>query len=254
MDDKDQRNDDTAAEIPPMLAAAWGLKSKPSKGPKPGLSVRRIVDTAIDTAVREGIAAVSMKRVAGELGTAAMSLYRYVSGKDELLILMMDESMGPPPADLSRPDDDWRAGIERWAWRIREKYNQHSWALNIPISGPPNTPNQVRWMEAALRTLADTSLDEGEKMGVILLVSGYIRNEVTLTTQLTQAMERAGATDTLQGYTQFLRQVTDPKEFPAVTKVLDSGVLDSDDPPDEDFRWGLDRILDGIESMIDSRT
>ena len=52
--------------------------------------------------------------------------------------------------------------------------------MRIPISGPPTTPNGVAWMEAGLASLAETGLDEGEKLSVILLLSGYVRNEVTL--------------------------------------------------------------------------
>lgn len=247
----DQQNG--GPEVPAAVAAAWGLRQRPGKGPKPGLSVERIVAAAIDVAVRDGLAAVSMKRVASELGTAAMSLYRYVSGKDELLLLMLDQAGGPPPADLPAPDDDWRAGLSRWAWLMRDIMQRHPWSLNIPISGPPTTPNQVRWMDRGLRSMAGTRLREDEKLGVILLVSGFVRSEALLSAQLTEAAQRTGVTDPLAGYTQFLRAVTDPDRFPALTKVLDAGVFNTDEGPDEDFRFGLDRILDGVDTLIRSR-
>lgn len=240
--------------LPPSIATAWGLRQRPGKGPRPGLSVDRIVRAAIEVAVRDGLPAVSMKRVAGELGTAAMSLYRYVSGKDELLLLMLDEAGGPPPADLPAPHDDWRAGLSRWAWLMRDVLQRHSWSLGIPISGPPVTPNQVRWMDRGLRCMAGTKLAESEKVGVILLVSGFVRSDVQLTTQITEAVKRAGTPDVLTGYSRLLRQVTDPDRFPALTKVLDAGVFDIDEGPDVDFRFSLDRILDGIAVLNDSRT
>lgn len=240
-------------EIPANLAAAWGLRPRPGKGPKPALSVGRIVSAAIQTAVKDGLSAVSMNRVASELGTAAMSLYRHVSGKDELLSLMVDEAYGPPPADLPRPGEDWRSGLSRWAWSTRERQRAHLWAVNVPVSGPPITPNQVRWMEAGLQCLGDSGLDPEEKLGVILLVSGFIRNEVQLTAQLTAAMERSGKPEVLTGYAQLLRSLIDPERFPATLEVIDAGVLDADDGSDYDFEFGLERILDGIEKLIDAR-
>jgi AcrR family transcriptional regulator len=241
--------------LPPAIAAAWGVRHRPGKGPKPALSVRRIVDAAIGAAVHDGLAAVSMKRVAGDLGTAAMSLYRYVSGKDELLLLMIDEAYGPPPSDVPAPGDDWRTGLARWAWKTREIVQQHRWTLSIPISGPPVTPNQVRWMDRGLRTMSDTALDEGEKMAVLLLVSGFVRSDALLSTQLGEAMRRAESSQIMAGYSTLLRQVTDAEEFPALTRVLDAGVFDQpDEHPDDDFRFGLERILDGVDVLVRDRS
>src|SRR5215468_2656297 len=83
--------------LPASVAAAWGVRDRPHKGPKPGLSLERIVAAAVQVADAEGLAAVSMSRVAAELGTAPMSLYRYVTAKDELLALMLDAAYGPAP-------------------------------------------------------------------------------------------------------------------------------------------------------------
>jgi hypothetical protein len=70
--------------MPASLAAAWGRRERPSRGPRPGLSLDRIADAGVRVAQTEGLAAVSMARVAQELGTSTMSLYRYVASKDEL--------------------------------------------------------------------------------------------------------------------------------------------------------------------------
>src|SRR6476659_9040163 len=76
--------------LPASLEAAWGLRARSTKGPKPGLSLERIVEAAVALAQREGIGAISMARAAGEVDSSAMSLYRYVAAKDELLALMVD--------------------------------------------------------------------------------------------------------------------------------------------------------------------
>ncbi|MEV6522678.1 TetR/AcrR family transcriptional regulator C-terminal domain-containing protein [Longispora sp. NPDC051575] len=82
----------------------WGPGPRPSRGPKPGLTLERIVAAAIAIADAEGLAAVSMQRVAGDLDFTKMSLYRYVPGKAELTALMVDAAMGPPP-DLDAAGD-----------------------------------------------------------------------------------------------------------------------------------------------------
>ena len=68
----------------------WGQPERPNRGPKPGLSVERIVRVAIEIADAEGLPAVSMQRVASEFGFTTMSLYRYVPGKNELIDLMIE--------------------------------------------------------------------------------------------------------------------------------------------------------------------
>ncbi len=89
-------DDESGTGLPASIEAAWGLRTRPAKGPKPGLSLERIVEAGVKVAVSEGLGAVSMSRVAAELGASTMSLYRYVAAKDELLALMMDAALGPP--------------------------------------------------------------------------------------------------------------------------------------------------------------
>ena len=90
-------------ELPAAVAAAWGVRAHPGKGPKPGLSLERIVAAAVKIASRDGLDAVSMSRVAAELGASTMSLYRYVNAKDELVKLMIDAAWGSPPAPEAEP-------------------------------------------------------------------------------------------------------------------------------------------------------
>jgi AcrR family transcriptional regulator len=236
--------------LPLSVETAWGLRERPSRGPKPGLSLDRIVDAAIQVAVAEGLAAVSMARVAKELDTSTMSLYRYVAAKDELLALMVDRALGQPPA-ADDPKETWRAGLSRWTWGYHARLREHAWALGVPISGPPTTPNQVAWLEDGLRSLRDTRLPEHQKASVVLLLSGYVRSEATLTADLVANNPTLEAV--MAGYPATLRALTDPQRFPALHAVLDAGVFDAADDPDEEFSFGLERILDGINTLIRAR-
>ena len=188
-----------------------------------------------------------MSRVATELGSSAMSLYRYVAAKDELLALMVDAAFDEPVAPAPA-DEGWRAGMTRWAWTYHDALRRHPWVLRVPISGPPVTPNQTAWMEDGLRALAGTGLAEGEKLSVILLVSGYVRNEATLSAQLA-----AAAGPIMPACSRQLTRLADAERFPALHAALASGVFDQDDDPDDEFTFGLERVLDGIEALVRRR-
>jgi len=244
--------EETETGLPASIEEAWGVRRRPRKGPKPGLDLERIVAAAVKVAASDGIAAVSMSRVATELGSSAMSLYRYVAAKDELLALMVDAAFDAPMAPAS-PDEDWRAGIARWAWTYHDALRRHPWVLRVPISGPPLTPNQTAWMEDGLRALGGTGLAEGEKLSVILLVSGYVRNEATLSADLAAAAARSADGQIMPTWSQQLARLTDAERFPALHAALASGVLDEDDDPDDEFSFGLERVLDGIEALVRRR-
>src|ERR1700742_754238 len=93
--------------LPPSLELLWGLREPGSRGPRRGLTLEGIVDAGMRVAQSEGVGALSMARIAKELGVGTMSLYRYVASKDELLTTMVDTALGmPPPA---AEDEDWRA-------------------------------------------------------------------------------------------------------------------------------------------------
>ncbi|MFE4536334.1 TetR/AcrR family transcriptional regulator [Streptomyces scopuliridis] len=240
--------------LPASIEAAWGLRDRPAKGPKPGIGLTRIVDAAVAVAAADGLGAVSMGRVAKELGVSTMSLYRYVAAKDELYVLMQEVAVGEPPAPPP-PGTGWREALSQWAWAQREAYLRNLWALRIPISGPPATPNSVAWWERGLGALSGTGLDDGAKISVILLVSGFVRNEATMMSDLDSAIKASGssAQQVMAGYERTLRRLADPSRYPAVAEFLAAGGLDGEDGPDTEFIFGLDCVLDGVEALVRRR-
>jgi AcrR family transcriptional regulator len=243
--------------LPASIEAAWGLRGRPGKGPRPGLSLERIVDAAVRVAAAEGLGAVSMSRVAGDLGVSTMALYRYVAAKDELLVLMVDAAGGAPPPPPA--GESWRAGLERWARGYLEVLRRHPWILRVPINSPPVTPNQILWLEDGLRSMRDTGLREDEKASVILLLSGYVRNYATLAADIQAAAAAPGSTtrELSISYGRILARVADPERFPAVHAVISAGAFDDadEDAPgmEDEFAFGLERVLDGIEALVRTR-
>ena len=242
---------DAQAGIPADVAAAWGVRERPHKGPKPALSLARIVDAAVHVADTEGLDAVSMGRVATELGAAPMSLYRHVSAKEELLRLMVDAAWGDSPGPLA-PGETWRDGLSRWAWAMRAGIRRHYWVVRIPISGLPIMPREVAWFEDALACMAGSGLTEARKASVIMLLSGYVRNLATTEADIMTAVLASGldVNEWMAAYPRMLSQLTDPRRFPALTAFIASGVFDAADEPDDEFIFGLDRILDGIAVLV----
>src|SRR6478735_3857094 len=100
---------DADPELPRAVALAWGVAANPQRGPKRELSIERIVDVAVEIADAGGLSAVSMSSVATELGFTPMSLYRYVSAKDDLVLLMQERGIGVPPDSVVQAET-WRAG------------------------------------------------------------------------------------------------------------------------------------------------
>ncbi|GGZ09522.1 TetR/AcrR family transcriptional regulator [Streptomyces nitrosporeus] len=251
MTDKSGTSGETG--LPASIEAAWGLRERPVKGPKPGLTLDRIVTAAVGVAASEGLAAVSMGRVAKELGVSTMALYRYVSAKEELYLLMQEAAMGEPePLPALVSGAGWREALVEWAWAQRRMYHRNLWALRIPITGPPASPHSVAWWEQGLQALSDSGLTEGSKISVILLVSGLVRNDALLMSDIAAAVEREGvpAEEVMARWERTLKRLVDPVRHPALVRLLEADIMTEPDDPDYEFVFGLERLLDGVEELI----
>jgi AcrR family transcriptional regulator len=249
-------DDQIPTGLPASIEAAWGVRTRPNKGPRPALSLERIVAAAVQVAATDGLQAVSMSRVAADLGVSTMSLYRYVAAKDELPALMADHTFEAPPG-RRRPEETWRDGLARWAWTELGVYRRNPWVLRIPISGPPVTPNAIAWLERGLDCLGDTGLEEGEKLSVMLVLTGFVRGQAMLQADIAAAAQAAGAAppgpELMSSYGRLMARLTDPERFPALHAVLAAGVFDEPYEGDDGFAFGLERVLDGIEILIEKR-
>ena len=240
-------------ELPRGIALAWGVAANPQRGPKREMSIERIVDAAVGIADAEGLAAVSMSRVAQSLGYTTMSLYRYVTAKDDLLVLMQEQGIGlPPEPDPELDPSDWRERLRAIGRAQLDVHRQHPWLLDVSIQGTPVTPNNLAWMDAMLDALSGVPLDEDERVAVILLVTGQLRWQSTIEHSYEVAADEAGI-DTQaidDGRSAILDAFVTAEEFPALRRAVDAGVFREGEDP---FAFGLERVLDGIADYIAKR-
>ncbi|WP_341946250.1 TetR/AcrR family transcriptional regulator [Microbacterium sp. LWH11-1.2] len=235
-------------ELPRGIALAWGVAADPQRGPKREMSVEKIVDAAVELADAEGIGAVSMAAVAAKLGFTPMSLYRYVSAKDDLLLLMQEQATGLPP-ESHLEVDGWR---ERLLALYEEQvllYLRHPWMLSLPINGSPITPNSSAWLDASLAALESTPLTADERVAVALAVTGDARWCGIVQAGYTAQSRGSGLTPeevAVREATLYDRVIT-ADEFPALRRAIEEDVFLS---PADPFRFGMERMLDGVAAYI----
>lgn len=239
--------------LPHAVALTWGVAEMPQRGPKRELSIERIVDAAIEIADAEGLAGVSMSRVATSLGFTTMSLYRYVTSKDDLLLLMQDAAcaVAIPPATDAPP---WREGLRDWVRLTMGVYREHPWFGDVPVSSVPMTPNNLLVIDWGLRIMQSVPLTAQEKMSALLLLSSYTRAFGSFERDIDHA-EREGTAPGVVA-ADALKELVTPERFPHLYPLVQSGEYADDEALGterfDDFAFGVERILDGIQAHIDA--
>ncbi|MGY3681933.1 AcrR family transcriptional regulator [Streptomyces sp. TE33382] len=182
-----------SGDIARSLELLWSTGDRPSRGPKPGLTLDRIVTTAVAVADAEGLAAVSMRRLSTELGTGTMSLYRYVPGKAELLDLMLDRVLGEPlsggAADVPA---DWHDAIDAMARTYLGNLRRHPWLLKINQARTVLGPSALRGLELALTGLRGMGLSDPELIGVIITVNSFVEGLARTQSHAVEAVRQTG--------------------------------------------------------------
>lgn len=248
--------------LPPGLDLLWGRREPGRRGPRPGLSTDAIVEAAVAVADAEGLGAVSMARVAKELGFTTMSLYRHVTSKDELLQLMWNAS-ALNAESLVLEGDGWRQRLRHWAIFQRETLDEHPWINEMPLVLPPVAPNSLHFVERAVEAMDNTGLADIDKMRMIGLITSFTLADAKMFHDAKRAATAAARAaearpdddrppaEAAWTYWSLLRELADEDTYPRMHRVAWS--VDDGEPPDEraEFEFGLDRILDGIEAYIE---
>ncbi|MEV4130122.1 TetR/AcrR family transcriptional regulator [Nocardia sp. NPDC049707] len=242
---------------PTTIELLWGTERRPKRGPKPALSLEGIVAEAIALADAEGLANLSMQRLAERLGFTKMSLYRYVPGKEQLTALMVDAAIGEPPDIIAAHQDSdeqrWRAGLRRWVETLFERYRAHPWSIGLTIGARAIGPNEMGWMNAALTALDGTGLTGPEQLDTIVLLNGHIRS---LVQQATTADRQETAQQIAGQFAAMMAAAGD--RFPLVSAAFAEEAAVTGEPPGGDgpgdaLSFGINRILDGLGVLIADR-
>jgi AcrR family transcriptional regulator len=241
-----------AEQVRRSIELLWRGGTRPARGPKPSLTLDKIVQVAIAVADRDGIDGLSMRRVAGELGVGTMSLYRYVPGKAELLAVMLDR-VSDPHEDLARNEGDgWRSVLDRTARGSYGLYLAHRWLLQVNWTRPVIGPNTLAGIELFMRTLDGLGLTDQERMSVVMLIDAFVVGQARQRIQYEAVVAESGISDEEfwgQQY-PFLEKAMLSGRYPAMASL---GEDTFDVGWEESFDFGLERLLDGVAALVASR-
>ncbi|MGC9494980.1 TetR/AcrR family transcriptional regulator [Streptomyces sp. WG7] len=243
-----------SGDIGRTLDLLWDTGKRPSRGPKPGLTLERIVETAVEVADRDGLGAVSMRRIATELGTGTMSLYRYVPGKGELIDLMLDRVQRPSenPGDLGGlGDGDWRTALEELGRATLALYRRHTWLLEVNQSRPILGPSALDGLEKVLTRIKPMGLTDPELVSAIIMIDGYVVGAARTQVHGEEAERSSGLTDAQfwQAQEPALEKAMASGRYPVLASLSD----DTFGTGFDHFEFGLQRILDGLEVLVAAR-
>lgn len=216
-----------------------------------GLTRDRIIRAAIALVDTEGLAALSMRRVATDFGVSTMALYRHVPSKGELVRLMSEavfdgEPLGPRPSG-------WRAQLERearWLWGL---YQRHHWLARAmaALTRPIASPHAMRYTERVLSALNGLGLTPTQIIHVHLALLGYAQGVAAAVELESQARQDTGMTpeEWMASNEPRMETIQTAGSYPILSTLFDQEEFDLE--LDTLFEFGLARMLDGVESLIE---
>jgi AcrR family transcriptional regulator len=230
----------------------------PDRGPEPvaarpaartPMAPDRIVAAAIRVADAEGLAALSMRRVAAEIGAAPMSLYRHVADKDDLVVQMMNtvfaQTRLPDP-----PPDGWRARLELAGHTLWAMFRAHPWlASALSLTRPQVMPDALPFTEWLLTALDGHGLELSTMFTAYLMLINYVRGTAVNLEAEAEAEAATGlnSEEWLQTQEAQFWSSLPPGGYPMFQRLISE---EYDFSLDEIFEFGLQRLLDGLGVLI----
>ncbi|WP_028927004.1 TetR/AcrR family transcriptional regulator [Pseudonocardia acaciae] len=239
------------------LELLWRLDTGTARrGPRQGLSIDAVVTSATAVADAEGLDAVTMRRVATELGVAPMTLYTYVPGKAELLDLMLDAAYARMPrTDTS--GEPWRARLTAVAEENRALFERHPWAAEVSTVRPPLGPGMSAKYEHELAALDGLGLDDVEMDAALTYLLGFVQAWARAAADARAQRPEGSAGDERwwERVAPVLERVFDPSRYPISARVgaAAGAAHGAAYGPAHAYEFGLARVLDGLGALIDRR-
>ena len=238
------------------LALLWRRPAEPRRGPRPALTVDRVVDAAIALADADGLPAVTMRRLAQDLGVAPMTLYTYVPGRAELLDLMLDAVYARMPrADTAgRP---WRARVAAVAEENRTLFATHPWVAAVSTSRPPLGPGQMAKYEHELRALDGQGLPDVELDAALAHLLAFVRAHARDAVDMLAA-RRESRMDEEQWWAAnapLLARVLDETAYPTAARVGAAAGEAHGGAWSAEHAWsfGLGLLVEGLATLVERR-
>lgn len=205
------------------------------------LGRERVLRTAVALADTGGIGSVTMRKLANELGVEAMSLYHHVTNKEDILDGMVDRVFG----EIQFPsDDNWRTAMRQRAISAREVLLRHRWAIGLMDSRAAPGPATLRHHDAVIGSLraAGFSIEMAAHAFSVLdsFVYGFVLQESSLP---------FGNSEELAGVAEMILQDFPAEEYPNLTEMTVEYVLRPGYDFSNEYAFGLDLILDGLEGL-----
>ncbi|WP_327257258.1 TetR/AcrR family transcriptional regulator C-terminal domain-containing protein [Streptomyces sp. NBC_01244] len=236
-------------------AVAAPARRRPSPAPdtEQELSLDRIVRTAIEIADAEGLSALSMRGVAARLGVAAMSTYRYVPSKEDLVLHMADAAFGEESYGADAPEG-WRTRIELGARTLWSLYRKHPWLAQLgSLTRPLLVPNLMVHGEWMLGALDGHGLDPTTLFDIHVLLYSHVQGLAVHLEMEAHAEAATGQSEDqwMDSRAPALRDLVESGRFPTFTKVVGAFGDGYDLRLDALFEFGLKALLDGLTSIVE---
>lgn len=240
------------------LELMWGRPSPSRRGPRTESRTSDLVAAAIRIADAEGIKAVSTRRVAEAAGISAMSFYTHIPDKAVLLDLMLD-AIANQGESVDRPSEfnpaAWRANIGLLAHQFRAFLLRHPWVLQVSTHRPGVGPNAIRSYDHFLAAFDQLGLDEVEMDLSVAMITQYVQGAVRDVARARMVETETGMSDQewWQIIAPFLSSV-DLSVYPVANRVGPvAGELYGAGDPERAFAFGLERLLDGLGMLIETK-
>ncbi|WP_040813120.1 TetR/AcrR family transcriptional regulator C-terminal domain-containing protein [Nocardia concava] len=205
------------------------MAAKRTRAERAGISREQVLDAALAFADREGVAALSMRKLGAELGVEAMTLYHYVPNKDALLDGMVERVMSQADAGFS--DGPWQSALSDYAHALRAAVLEHPGALPLIATRPAVTPRTLRTAERGLKLLVDAGFELGAALDALNSLTLFVVAHANSEVRIAPVNEAGDA-----GSAEFLKTL-DPEEFPLILRAAQTSV-GTDDRARFDFAIG----------------
>ena len=221
------------------------MPPEPSPEPRTALNRERVLRAAVAFADESGIGALTMRKFGESLGVEAMSLYKHVANKDELLDGMVDIVFSE--IDLPLGTTGWKAEMRRRSVSARHALARHRWAIGLMESRTSPGPATLRHHDAAIGSLRGAGFSIAMAAHALSVIDSYIYGFALQEAGLPFHTEEETAEVAQMILAQFPRE-----EYPHLTELTVEHVLQPGYDYGNEFEFGLDLILDGLERALDT--